>query len=342
MKVSVLMSGGLDSTVAALLLREQGYEVSGLTMLHWQQDTAKKAALIAKELQIEHNVVDLREAFYSSVVDYFCAAYEKGHTPNPCVKCNEKIKFGLLLDSALYGGADRVASGHYARIAFDDRNHCYRLMKGIDDSKDQSYFLYRLNQPQLSKLIFPLGEYRKEEVRDIARRFHLPLAEEKDSQEVCFIDGDYREYIRPRSNCPEGDFLDREGKKLGRHRGIPFYTIGQRRGLAVNAGHPLYVIEINPDKNQIILGDNEELFGRELYFKENHFICPDNAKLPIKVRAKIRYAAKEAEAILDRVGDGTWRLTFSEAQRAITPGQSVVYYQGDCVLGGGTIMVSKD
>jgi tRNA-specific 2-thiouridylase len=337
-KVAILMSGGIDSTVSALLLREQGYEVTGLTMVHLEREAGEKAARIANELKIEHKVVDLREAFQSAVADYFCTEYEQGHTPNPCVKCNEEIKFGLLLKAALDLGADKVASGHYARIDYDDKSQCHRLMKGLDPRKDQSYFLYRLKQQQLSRLIFPLGGYRKEEVREIARCYNLQLAEEKESQEVCFIPGDYREFIRPQVSYKEGSFLDRTGKVLGRHRGIPFYTIGQRRGLAVNAGRPLYVLKIDPEKNQILLGENEELFSKLLRFKQNHFICPRDFELPIRVKAKIRYAAREAEAILHYIEDDIWELVFEEAQRAATPGQSVVYYQGDYVLGGGTIM----
>lgn len=338
MKVAVLMSGGIDSTVAALLLREQGYEVIGVTMLHLQQESGEEAAKIAHELQIEHHKIDLREAFHSLVVDYFCKEYEKGRTPNPCIKCNERIKFDLLLRAALDLGVDKVASGHYARIEFNAKNHCYQLMKGLDPHKDQSYFLYRLGQQQLSRLIFPLGIYKKEEVREMARSYRLQVTEEKESQEICFVSGDYHDFIRPCVEYEEGSFVDQKGRVLGKHRGIPFYTIGQRRGLGVSAGYPLYVLKIDLERNQVLLGKDEDLFFKCLRLQQNHFICPRDYELPIKVKSKIRYAAREAAATLDYAGDDSWEIVFDEPQRAVTAGQSVVYYQGDYVLGGGTII----
>lgn len=338
MKVAVLMSGGVDSTVAALLLLEQGYEVLGLTMIHMDHSVGEKAARVAEDLGIPHFIVDLRSEFEAAVVDPFCREYEQGRTPNPCVQCNERIKFGLLLEEALKHDADKVATGHYARIEFDQKKDCYRLRKGRDLHKDQTYFLYRLSQDQLARVLFPLGNYTKEEVREIARAHGLEVAESKESQEICFIADDYREFIRPRVGYQGGDFVDEEGRILGRHQGIPFYTVGQRKGLGVSAGRPVYVHRIDPETNTIVLGDNEALFTKVIRSDHNHFSCGEKPADEVKVQAKIRYAAREAEAVLSHVEGDIWELVFSQAQRAATPGQSVVYYQDEYVLGGGIIL----
>lgn len=337
MKVAVLLSGGVDSTVSAMLLREQGYEVMGLTMVNWDESVGQKAANAAKILGIEHKIVDLRKDFQARVVDYFCQAYENAKTPNPCVECNKYIKFGALLDIALEENCDMVATGHYARIEYSKEKKRYLLRKGKDKKKDQSYFLYGLKQEQLAKIIFPLGNYSKDEVRELARQRNMKVAESGESQEICFIAGDYRDFIQDRIKYQGGEFHDLQGHLMGKHRGMPFYTIGQRKGLGVNGGRPLYVIDMDLDKNTIFLGNNEDLFADSLLVDDINLVSISELNETMQVQAKIRYAAKPADAVIRRE-DQTVRVNFSEAQRAITRGQSVVWYQGEYVVGGGIII----
>ncbi|HHW61861.1 MAG TPA: tRNA 2-thiouridine(34) synthase MnmA [Syntrophomonadaceae bacterium] len=338
MRVAVLMSGGVDSTAAALLLLQQGYEVFGITMVHMDDGVGEEAARAAADLGIQHHIIDLHSVFQETVVQYFCQEYERGRTPNPCVMCNEQIKFGILLQAALDLGADKVATGHYARVEFDVEKHCYHLKKGKDPQKDQSYFLYRLQQQQLARILFPLGNYLKEEVREFAQRHSLEASAARESQEICFIPDDYRAFIRPRVSYQAGSFIDRKGKRLGSHQGIPFYTIGQRRGLGISAGRPVYVTRIDARHNQIVLGDEEDLYTSIVRSEHNSFVYPQIDSKMVQVTAKIRYAAREKPAVLSHICDDVWELVFDEAQRAVTPGQSVVYYQGEYVLGGGIIM----
>ncbi|WP_278279248.1 tRNA 2-thiouridine(34) synthase MnmA [Syntrophomonas palmitatica] len=338
MKTAVLMSGGVDSSLAALLLQEQGHEIIGLTMINWHEEVAEKGREAAELLGIQHYVADLRVLFQQKVIDYFCKAYEKGDTPNPCVECNRHIKFGALLDAALRIGCDKVATGHYARVEYDDQRERYLLRKGLDVSKDQSYFLWALNQDQLSHIIFPLGEMRKEGVKRLAREKGLPAADSRESQEICFIENDYRDFIRDRIYYQEGEIVDRRGQVLGRHQGLPFYTVGQRRGLGIAAGSPVYVCAMEYAQNRLILDQEETLYKSELISRHNNYVMFDELQAPMRVNAKIRYAARAAEAVIYPLEDGNVRVEFTDPQRAITPGQSVVYYQGDYVVGGGIIV----
>ncbi|MEN6391127.1 MAG: tRNA 2-thiouridine(34) synthase MnmA [Syntrophomonas sp.] len=336
LKIAVLMSGGVDSTVSALLLKEAGCQILGLTMIGWDEQAAGKAAAAARGLGIEHRVVDLRGVFQDKVVDYFCRTYERGETPNPCVECNRWVKFGALLDAARQMGCEKVATGHYARIE-EKTGGRFLLKRGRDQSKDQSYFLYALSREQLAHIVFPLGDLSKNEVRALAVRHGLPVAEEKESQEICFVADDYRDFLKDRVWARPGEVVDRQGQVLGTHRGIPFYTIGQRKGLGIAGGRPLYVTSLQLSSNRVIMGDNHELFSTNLLAEDCNFIIVDSLKEPMPVQAKIRYRAALAEAVIAPQGNLV-RVEFEEAQRAITPGQSVVFYNGDYVVGGGRIL----
>ncbi len=337
MKIAVLLSGGVDSFVASLLLKEQGYYVTGLTMINWDGDVARKAAEAAYSVGIEHKVVDVRRVFREKVVDYFKQAYEKGETPNPCVRCNKLIKFGILLDIALDMGFDMVATGHYARIEFDSTRRRYLLKKASDINKDQSYFLYTLNQEQLSRTLFPLGELRKKEVFEIARKKDIAVGEGKESQELCFVAGDYRDFLHDRISYKPGEIVDLKGNVLGNHKGLPFYTIGQRKGLGISAGKPVYVIDKDVANNRLIAGGEENLYRSELRAAKNNFIYVEKLEGPLEVEVKIRYRTRPAPAVVYMDGEEV-RVKFAEPQRAVTRGQSAVYYLGDYVLGGGIIV----
>lgn len=337
MKVAVLMSGGVDSSVTAILLKEQGYDIMGLTMVNLDMSIAEKAREVADSLGIEHKVIDLKKEFGEKVIDYFCKTYERGATPNPCVECNKYIKFGALLEAALDFGADAVATGHYVRKEFNEELNRHLIKKARDLTKDQSYFLYGLTQEQLARTIFPLGEYTKSEVREIARQKGLAVAESKESQEICFIEKDYRNFIMDRVNYRPGQFVDMQNRVLGKHKGIPFYTIGQRKGLGISAGRPVYVIDFDLENNRIIVDDEKYLMQTQLTAKDNNFIYIEKLDQPMQVQAKIRYKADFAPATIYPEGDWV-EVEFATPQRAITQGQSVVYYVGDYVLGGGIIV----
>jgi tRNA-uridine 2-sulfurtransferase len=337
-KVAVALSGGVDSSAAALLLKEEGYQVIGVHMRLRDSpnfdEQAQRAENICRILDIPHHQVDLQKEFESCVVDYFCREYRQGRTPNPCVACNEQIKFGLLLNKALSLGAGYLATGHYARV--EHSRHGHRLLKTTDTRRDQSYFLYTLTQEKLGHVLFPLGEHSKDEVKQMAVRAALPVAS-KSSQDICFISQkNYGAFLSQRLGTTPGEVVDAEGKKLGEHRGIAFFTIGQRHGLGLASGWPLYVIRIEPEANSIMLGPEEGLYSRKLSANKLHWISGRAPQEPISVAAKIRYKSKDSEATLF-FRDDSVDVQFAQPQKAVTAGQAIVFYNGDEVLGGGII-----
>ncbi len=342
------MSGGVDSTMAATLLREQGCDVIGVTMRLWKEaevatsasnlDGIEEARRVCLALSIPFHVVDFQSAFKAAVVDYFVEAYSRATTPNPCVACNRYIKFGLLLDASRTLGAERLATGHYVRTDLVDGT--YRLLRARDLKKDQSYVLYQLTQNELRRVSFPLGEYTKEQVRDMARERRLPVADRAESQEACFItDNDYRRFVRehaPESVVP-GPILDTSGGNIGRHHGLPFYTVGQRSGLGIAAPEPLYVLELDAARNALIVGPAAELGREELWASGVTYVSGRRPEPDTQITAKIRYSARPAAATLSPLSETTAHVRFAAPLRDITPGQSVVFYRGDEVLGGGII-----
>lgn len=354
-KVLIGMSGGVDSSVAAALLKKLGYDVVGVTMQVWEEEdphatadgraccslsAVEDARRVATRLDIPYYVVNFKDIFKEKVVDYFKKEYLKGRTPNPCIACNRYIKFDALLDKAISMGIDYVATGHYARIEYDSGSDRYVIKKAADSHKDQTYALYSLNQEQLKRTLFPLGDYTKEEVRQMAEDMGLQIASKPDSQEICFVpDNDYAGFIERNSREPiePGDFVDIHGNILGRHKGIINYTIGQRKGLGISLGRPTYVVRIDPDTNTVVLGDNEDVFSKGLIASDLNFVAIEGLQSSMDVKAKIRYAARETPATIRPVEGGKVEVMFEEPARAITPGQSVVFYDGDIVVGGGTI-----
>lgn len=351
MKVVVAMSGGVDSSVAAALLKQEGHQVTGITMqicppsidgtAGWRDlDSAEDAKRIADKLDIPHQTIDFSSTYAQKVIPEFCQEYRLGRTPNPCIRCNQHIKFGALLEKAEGLGADFIATGHHTRIEKDKTKGLYLLKKGVDQGKDQSYFLHILTQEQLRFTLFPIGNFTKEKVREIARELRLPVAAKRESQEICFIpDNDYASFLKdyiPQAAEP-GPILDEQGKILGSHRGILSYTIGQRKGLGISAREPLYVIAIEPERNAIIVGGKDRVFSDELTAYRLNWIAIAKPAQPITVKAKIRYRHREAEATLKPLDGSRVHIKFKEPQMAITQGQAVVFYDGDIVLGGGTI-----
>jgi len=337
-KVAVAVSGGVDSSAAALLLKEAAYEVLGIHMHLWESPPldyqAHRAENICRILGIPYHQVDLQKEFESCVVDYFCQEYQQGRTPNPCVACNQHIKFGLLLDKALSLGADYLATGHYAKVEHSRDGH--RLLKAADTDRDQSYFLYTLTQEKLGHVLFPLGEHSRDEVKQMAKQAGLPTTT-KSSQDICFISQkNYGAFLSQRFSTLPGDIIDTQRRKLGQHRGIAFYTVGQRHGLGLASGKPLYVIRIAPESNRIVLGPEKELYSQKLTARKLSWISGKAPREPITARAKIRYKSKEAEATLF-FRDGSVDVHFAQPQKAVTPGQAIVFYNADEVLGGGII-----
>lgn len=359
--IAVAMSGGVDSSMAAVILKEEGYEVIGLTMDLGNPVSSKEspssgekvpsgnlgdARRVAEQIGISHTTIDLREEFEQNVVQYFVSEYMKGRTPNPCIRCNERIKFRFLLEKAQSLGARALATGHYARIKnFSGEKQGtptpYLLLRGKDRKKDQSYFLFSLSQEQLSRIIFPLGERTKEEVRAEARKRRLRVAERAESQEICFIpENDYRRFLENRMGkkfSQPGPIVNRERKVLGFHRGLHSFTIGQRRGLRIAAPHPLYVLALEPEENRVVAGSKEELSARGLVAHDVHWISFPNLAETIEVLVQIRYRHPEIPAVLSPLGGEKIRVEFGRPQKSITPGQAAVFYRGDEVLGGGWI-----
>lgn len=349
-KVILGLSGGVDSTTAALLLKEQGMEVIGFyfDVLGTNREGEEAARKLAERLSIDFVSMDVSKQFSEIVIENFCNEYACGRTPNPCVICNPTIKFRKLLQIADERGAYYIATGHYAQVEQDPVNGLYYITKGVNQKKDQSYMLYRLGQDVLSRLLLPLGGIAcKEDTRRIARSYELPNAEASDSQEICFIDESVESYERflfhRNAVGKKGNFIDQHGNVLGEHRGISCYTVGQRKGLGIALGKPAFVTKIDAESGDITLGDNDSLFRGEVYSYNNFFAetsgsgFPDTCSNKLSVSAKIRYAAKAADAVVEKISNGRLLTTFDEPQRAPTPGQSIVFYQGDRVIGGGFI-----
>ena len=354
-KVVVGMSGGVDSSVAAYLLKEQGYDVIGVTMQIWQdEDNAAQeenggccglsavddARRVANMLEIPYYVMNFKNEFKENVIDYFIGEYLDGRTPNPCIACNRYVKWESLLKRSIEIGADYIATGHYAKIVRTESGR-YSLKMSDATGKDQTYALYNLTQHQLSHTLMPVGVYEKDEIRKIAEQIGLPVAKKKDSQEICFVpDKDYAGFIEENTEhkIKEGNYVLEDGTVIGRHKGITHYTIGQRKGLNLAMGHPVFVTEIRPESNEVVIGENKDLFKRELVCDRINFMSIPDLKEDMRVMAKIRYNHRGASAVIHREDEDKIRVIFDEPQRAITPGQAVVLYDGEYVAGGGIIL----
>ena len=345
-KVLLGMSGGVDSSSSAVILKEKGYKVIGATMKLLEQGCLINHAIDAKKvcdkLDIKHYVFDCQKDFKEYVIDNFIKCYECGKTPNPCIECNQYLKFGEFYKKAEELECDFIATGHYAKIEYSEKYNQYVLKKSKEEQKDQSYFLYRIPKEILSKIIFPLEDFsNKEDIRNIARENDLIVAEKKESQEICFIpDNDYVSFIKDNSNSKfkEGNIVNTKGEILGKHNGIINYTVGQRKGLGISYKEPLYVLKIDKERNQVIVGTEKELYTNEVIIEDVNYLVSDLENKEIEVEAKVRYRAKPAKAKLYPLNDGKLKFIFNEPQRAITPGQSLVFYIDDIVIGGGKII----
>jgi len=367
MKIAIAMSGGVDSSTAAAILKQQGHELIGFTMQLWNQrrnisvdengdplpsrccslDDVYDARRVAESLEIPFYVLNLEKEFENAVVEPFVQSYLSGETPIPCVACNSRLKFSALDKLAQSLGCDKVATGHYARIEFDENSKIYRLYRSRNHWKDQSYFLWELTQEQLSRAIFPLGDMTKSEVREVARKLCLYTADKPESQEICFVpDGDYagfiERYLKAENRIQEipqsGEIVNSEGEVLGMHRGIHHYTVGQRRGLGISHQKPLYVLKIEKAKNQIIVGQEEELFSSEFIVRDvNWIIFNEPPSDVVRAQVKVRYRHEPAMASIYSLPENKAKIIFDQPQRAITPGQAAVFYDGEQVLGGGWI-----
>jgi tRNA-specific 2-thiouridylase len=370
MKIAVAMSGGVDSSAAAAILQEAGHELVGFTMQLWNQnrninvdehgdplpsrccslDDVYDARRVAGELGFPFYVLNLEQDFERDVVQPFVTSYLEGETPIPCVACNSRLKFASLDRLAQSLGCERVATGHYARVEFDAATNRHRLFRGEDLNKDQSYFLWELTQAQLAHAMFPLGSLRKEEARAAARRFNLAVSEKAESQEICFVpDGDYAGFI-DRYLASEGaterlpgagEIVDTGGRVIGEHQGVHRYTVGQRRGLGISRPLPLYVVEVDAERNRVIVGESDELLAREFTAAGVNWIAFDEPEAPVRAEVRVRYRHTPAHATIEPLADKRVRVTFDEPQRAISPGQATVFYRGDEVLGGGWIVKKK-
>jgi tRNA-specific 2-thiouridylase len=354
-KVVVGMSGGVDSSVAAYLLKEQGYDVIGVTMQIWQDESQEQiednggccgitavddARRVAMQLDIPYYVMNFKNEFKKNVIDYFTDEYIHGRTPNPCIACNRHVKWESLLKRSLEIGADCIATGHYARIA-QLENGRYAIRNSVTAKKDQTYALYSLTQEQLSHTLMPVGDYNKDEIRAIAEKIGIQVAHKPDSMEICFVpDNDYAGFITRETGYVSrpGNFVDLHGNILGTHKGIIHYTVGQRKGLGLAMGHPVFVVAIRPETNEVVIGENDDVFSTKLYANNINLMSVDKIEEPIRARAKIRYSHEGADCTIRMADDGLLECVFDEKQRAVTPGQALVIYDGDYVLGGGTII----
>ncbi len=353
-KVVVGMSGGVDSSVAAYLLKEQGYDVIGVTMQIWQDEdvfvqsqeggccglsAVEDARRVAERLEIPYYVMNFKEDFHKYVIDYFVSEYEKARTPNPCIACNRYVKWESLLHRSLEIGADYIATGHYARI-MQLPNGRYTIRNSVTAAKDQTYALYNLTQEQLSHTLMPVGDYDKPHIRKIAEEIGLPVATKHDSQDICFVpDHDYASFITQETGKESmpGNFVDEEGNVMGQHRGLIHYTIGQRKGLGISSATPIFVRELRPETNEVVLCKSESLFSRDCHVDNVNYMAEEKLTEPVRAIGKIRYSHAGAPCTLYPQPDGTLLAQFDEPQRAMTPGQAAVFYQDDHVLCGGTI-----
>lgn len=353
-RVVVGMSGGVDSSVTAHLLKEQGYEVIGMTMQIWQEDApddnsggccglsaVDDARRVCQKLDIPHYVVNFRSDFKKHVIDYFLDEYQNARTPNPCIACNRYVKWESMLQKALQIGADYIATGHYARVIQDEATGRFALKQSKSLAKDQTYALYNLTQDQLKHTLMPLGDYTKDEVRAIAKEIGLAVATKPDSQEICFVpDDNYAGYIEEATGepCKPGNFVDKSGKVVGKHKGIIHYTIGQRKGLGLSMGKPVFVQKLDPAKNEVVVGDNEDLFKTTVTANMLNFMPFEKLEGSLRCSGKIRYNQRPEPCTIRMIDEETLICEFDEKQRAITPGQALVLYNGEELIGGGTII----
>ena len=345
-KVMAAMSGGVDSSVVAALLKQQGHTVLGATLRLVEDsgvlsEEVLRAKAVCEKLGIPHYIYDMRRQFKKEIIDRFIAEYENGLTPNPCVECNKYIKFGGLLDCAVAEGAEYIATGHYSKITFNTASGRYLIIRPEDTKKDQTYVLWQLSQHQLAHTLMPLGELTKDEVRQIAQDYSLASASAKDSQDICFVpNGNYAEFIQTHQGAafPKGRYVDIYGKTLGQHLGHQCYTIGQRKGLGIALGKPQFVISKNPRTNEVVLGDEEHIFKSRIYIKDINMIATEVPGGSISCTAKLRYSARDEECMFHPISETEAILEFKKPQRAATPGQSAVLYSGEVLLGGGKII----